>query len=417
MPTTTVSSGESEEIYRGDEGDALFIQSDSKIRVASREAFVRDGRTIESDMPGTVTLKRDGEKVYVYADGADATVNYEIQGFELNLFGKEIFEITNVIDSNTQRISASAVKETNADQSSTLDPNTTQTTTVRADSGEVWELKKLRLDSNNDLNSSDILVPVDIEVQTESQGVQLAQADYDIGNTAGYLYESGAWRAGTSTRDNTDGTLIDDSNGFAIDIINRLAALTIVDDFEDGVDSGWSGDTGSLSAQTGTVLEGSQTGEFTAANQSIQVTNTPFSTSSGLVPITTQIDNQTGNANDEVQFHLVDSTGTVQETVEFEGSGNFYINGVNEGTWTVGTQYTFAFEIRGGNAYLYYNQSTGGYKDFGSVSYSIGGVKVDNDTSNSTQTVNAYFDAAAPTDAFSADYNRRNRFQFDVTNT
>ncbi len=55
----------------------------------------------------------------------------------------------------------------------------------------------------------------------------------------------------------------------------KLIDGVFVDDWEDGDISGWSGDTGSLSNQTSTVLTGSYTGELNSNNAYKEVTSTP----------------------------------------------------------------------------------------------------------------------------------------------
>lgn len=59
----------------------------------------------------------------------------------------------------------------------------------------------------------------------------------------------------------------------ALEVFGKAELITAetVDDFENGVDSSWTGDTGSLTAQTGTVLTETQSGEFTSSNQDIEV--------------------------------------------------------------------------------------------------------------------------------------------------
>lgn len=234
MPTETILAGEKERVYTGEPGDTVFIRSDERIRVHSDRHFVRNGRVIEPDMPGEIELRERGEEVWVYADGSDATVNYERQGFSLSLFGKEIFEVTNEVDTNisgqtstltadTARQSASGVTEVNADQTGPIDgaamsnPTNPQSevVTIQANPGELWRLRAVRID----IPVIDTTASFDhnVEIQTEVENVPFLDGTASADSTL--IWEAGTWVQGTG-RGDPEGALLDDTNGIEVEYFN-----------------------------------------------------------------------------------------------------------------------------------------------------------------------------------------------------
>lgn len=90
MPQVTLSAGETEEIYQGKRGDALFLNTDGDIRFARSESFARSGRKIQADNSFEIELREDDERVFVHAEEDDVTVEYEKQGFSISLFERQV---------------------------------------------------------------------------------------------------------------------------------------------------------------------------------------------------------------------------------------------------------------------------------------------------------------------------------------
>jgi len=120
----------------------------------------------------------------------------------------------------------------------------------------------------------------------------------------------------------------------------------LIDDFETGSIAGdWSGITGNFTAQTGTVLSGTYSGQLTAANEFSYVRQSGLGDVQKSFIANIQIGSDTGNPND-VGFQFTMGTNSQDEICEirFEDStGNVTTNqGANDTgfDWSPGTQYT-----------------------------------------------------------------------------
>lgn len=86
--------------------------------------------------------------------------------------------------------------------------------------------------------------------------------------------------------------------------------MVLIADFEDGVESGWTGDTGSLSATTVTVLSGNQTGKLTANDESVAVTSPSAGETQAPLRFETRFSAYTSSDFDSISFYPQDSGGT-----------------------------------------------------------------------------------------------------------
>lgn len=85
-----------------------------------------------------------------------------------------------------------------------------------------------------------------------------------------------------------------------------------VDDFENGVDSGWTGTgTSNLTAQSQTIISGSQTGEFTESNSTSEIR---FPVSGEVIEAKVRADNQSSNSSDFMSFNVDYSIGLLEIT-------------------------------------------------------------------------------------------------------
>jgi hypothetical protein len=113
--------------------------------------------------------------------------------------------------------------------------------------------------------------------------------------------------------------------------------------------TGWSGDTGSFQAQTGTVLAGSYSGELTSSNQFSGVTATADSAQTTSISALIQIKSQTGSDSDYSGFLINRPDGTQFARVEFEGDGDIMVattpSDANIGSWSIGTKYNVTIDF------------------------------------------------------------------------
>lgn len=178
------------------------------------------------------------------------------------------------------------------------------------------------------------------------------------------------------------------TNGFL-----ELSGEFDVDDFEDGVDSGWSGDTGNLSAQTNFVLNGSQSGNFSSGNQDIEIAFTGINKSKDF-QINLRADNQTGDGSDTIAIRL--NTFSIG-AIEFYGNGdiNFYNGSYNNiGSWEANKTYKLRFKLDYSNnkAEIIINGESKGIFDFKSSVSKLADITVANRTDFSGESVNLYLD-------------------------
>lgn len=231
MPHVTLQAGDIHEIYRSRQrGEAIFVETDGDILVGREKGRVSDGRKIPADMQAEFTIPERDEPVWVYA-AEDATVRWELQGFSVSLFGREVVRIDGNetrgrIPQDQQRRSSEGVTEVNADQTTSISGGSSQTTTVTADADEVWLLRGFLFEYTSDG------VDFDATLETEDQAVELGYADSvgapGVGDS--YFYKSGGWGGSggyNGTRNDVlRGHKIDDTNGLNL-VFNNTGSGSI----------------------------------------------------------------------------------------------------------------------------------------------------------------------------------------------
>jgi hypothetical protein len=117
--------------------------------------------------------------------------------------------------SATTRIEARSTVEVNADQTQTLSPGQAQTSRIRADTGEIWELRGLRLSAP--ANGTGATVEThEIVARSEAQGIEVVQATADY-STEAIRYLSGQWIEPTNNvRQSDRNPKINAANGLEI---------------------------------------------------------------------------------------------------------------------------------------------------------------------------------------------------------
>jgi uncharacterized phage protein gp47/JayE len=161
--------------------------------------------------------------------------------------------------------------------------------------------------------------------------------------------------------------------------------------------NGWSGDTGSFSAQSGTALTGTYSGELSSSNSSVSVTATKDSGSTTRsFEAQVRLDSQTGDSSDAVTLSF-ESSGTALGAVEFRGDGNVVFSGNSDTTvttWTAGTTYTVTLQwnFDTDTVEITVNGATSTGLDLSNSVSNWTDLSLSNDTTSSTNTVNAYID-------------------------
>jgi hypothetical protein len=175
------------------------------------------------------------------------------------------------------------------------------------------------------------------------------------------------------------------------------------DDFEDGVDAGWSGNTGNLSAQTAIVLTETQSGELTSSNASISVDGPSLGSIVGITKFKVQIDNQTGDNSDYVGFPIYTSGGSKLTGTRFLGDGSVAGVGSSDLTfdiasWSANTTYTVTYvhDFTSEQTEIYINGSLKATVDFQNSASSWDYINVFNYTASSGGSVTAYVDNTFP---------------------
>jgi hypothetical protein len=236
VPSISLSAGNTEELVSRNDGQTLFLRADGDVRVAKHSQVARHGRQIPADSPAEIELREREETVYVHADES-ATITYEWQGFSLSLFGREIVRVngdesTGELPQNTARVAADSVTEVNADQTANVPNGSSQTTTVTADSGEVWTLSNIYLQYNYDSSiGTDSGDRVSFTVETEKEGVIIGEGKTEPEGSFDQIqdwgYRGGQWYTSRTDqnlvygRDGMDRTRIDDTNGLSVTFTNN----------------------------------------------------------------------------------------------------------------------------------------------------------------------------------------------------
>jgi hypothetical protein len=172
------------------------------------------------------------------------------------------------------------------------------------------------------------------------------------------------------------------------------------DDFEDGVDSGWSGDTGVLTAQTSVVLAGGQSAELTADQQNVTVTSPSVGSVIDNVGYLFQISDQTQDSRDSAWVNVYNDSGSRLGRLEFQNSTNdiIFFNGsdniVVSDYWSAGTTVKIEWNLDFSNneVDIILDETNQGTFPFENPASSWDYVEVTNNSGFSGNTINLYFD-------------------------
>lgn len=209
---TTIDQGETE-TYRGADQYLVRVTSGEVGLGPSTTEAKRSIFTWQStDQPIPYTPSDRHNTLVVAAIGGSATVDVQAnEGFRIDLFATYNYS-TAFPPARTERIPAEGTVEVNADITQTISSGGgTATSTVNADTDEVWVLRKVEVNAPDpDAGASG---SHDIEFETESQGIQLAQADDAVNADTDLVYESGSWVSGNNTRADFENVRVDDNDG------------------------------------------------------------------------------------------------------------------------------------------------------------------------------------------------------------
>jgi hypothetical protein len=207
-------------------------------------------------------------------------------------------------------------------------------------------------------------------------------------------------------------TYTETPDGETVTVDVETAGFGTVDDFESGnlvVEADpwgdWSNDTGNLSAQQSTVLAGSWSGEFTSANENVNVdlVRNPAA-QIRTVELLVQIDNQTGNGSDAHPIRIR-SGSDLASGLQFNGDGSLQSPPGSDisGSWSAGTLYkvilknhdysadTYDLELIDEDASSTVVSETG--LNFDTSVADADTIRIQNYTGASGGTVNVYLDA------------------------
>jgi hypothetical protein len=139
-------------------------------------------------------------------------------------------------------------------------------------------------------------------------------------------------------------------NNGSVELAEKFTGIW-VDDFEDGVDSGWSGDLSNISAITSTVLSGSQSGEITSSNETTQLASQSLGNTTQNYGFSIKINNDPGTQFDRVDIKIKDSANTQLGTLSFDDASNDLIfNNSKVRNWSVNVVYEVFLDWDFGNS-------------------------------------------------------------------
>jgi hypothetical protein len=126
-----------------------------------------------------------------------------------------------------------------------------------------------------------------------------------------------------------------------------LAITTTIDDVEDGDITttpsnwdGWKGDTGSLTAQQGTVLYGSYSLELSSSGSNLLIETERDSETTAGAAFSIQVDAQSSNSGDGVWIDFYTPSGSIVGSVRFNDGSNVTYGGTELlSSWSVDTTY------------------------------------------------------------------------------
>lgn len=223
------------------------------------------------------------------------------------------------------------------------------------------------------------------------------------GNTVTDLSQDFRFTEEASTFSESDITVTLNSTQINNGSVELLTPL-VVDDFEDSDITvkaaswdGWNLDTGSLTAQSNTVISGSVSGELSVNNSSALVrAQRDTSDTVDAIKISTIIGSDVGNSNDESTVGILGSgAGAITEVEFIDGTQNILVNGTNVGNWTAGTTYNIEFtniDYQNENVDIIINGTNEGTFNFIVSESELQYVFVDTSTTSSASARSVFFD-------------------------
>jgi hypothetical protein len=165
------------------------------------------------------------------------------------------------------------------------------------------------------------------------------------------------------------------------------------DDFEDGVDSNWTGSTGSLSATTNVVLDGSQSGVLETTNTGDEVFFSGLDEKDNL-RVLVQSDTDFGNTGDSFGIDVRSPNGDAMGRLEFDDGGGLDLSsGSTSFSWSIDETYEVVFDYDFVNSEVDYKIDGTKVGNNSINGNSIGEVEALNRTFNDGGTRKFYFDA------------------------
>lgn len=171
-----------------------------------------------------------GATVDTSLQSAAATVDMDIVAQTISNLGIDIQAQTlTELTQDQSRRSAEGVTEVNGDQTATISAGGSQTTTVTANTNEVWELRGFYFEWTSDSDwSGNVGENVGVTVETANQGIELGYGESNqtaSGDT--WYYRSGSWSSNWNlTRDDIlRGHKIDDTNGINVVVAPESTAM------------------------------------------------------------------------------------------------------------------------------------------------------------------------------------------------
>lgn len=220
--SVSIPKGETREIADLHKGYRIRITGAPVVISHTRsEAVNGNGVKYPVGFSGTLGEKR-GRPVYAHAPDGDATVQIDKRGFNfidtfLDVFADASDPASPSAPSSIERNPSEGATEVNADQTQNVSSGNSQSSTVRADDGEIWELQKMRIfvQAIGSASSGDNQVTV----QTEQEGIELA-----FGREAynqDLEYDSGQWLQANTARTDISNFRIDSTNGLTVKYTNN----------------------------------------------------------------------------------------------------------------------------------------------------------------------------------------------------
>lgn len=179
--------------------------------------------SVPQPIPNVFPLFPRGDPLYAVVDGDSGDkANVETR------VGRTVGEASNAyVRATTFAVSAEGTTEVNADQTASIAAGDSQTSTVTADNGEVWNITGFKFfwnaDSDWDGSAAD---GVEVTVQSEQEAVEYAHAFANVVSSGEELeFVSNTWQHGGSslqeTRVDVKDHRIDDTNGVEVVVNNQ----------------------------------------------------------------------------------------------------------------------------------------------------------------------------------------------------